>query len=79
MEYRQSPLRVHSRALHPSQPDQGFDGSHRVVLGRTRNAGPSKRKGERKVRDVPRAFAPKINAGYPHGFADAQTRRELKP
>jgi site-specific DNA recombinase len=28
----------------------------RVVLGRTRNAGPSKRKGERKVREVPRAY-----------------------
>jgi len=28
----------------------------RVVLGRTRNAGTSKRKGERKVREVPRAY-----------------------
>ena len=28
----------------------------RVVLGRTRNAGPGKRKGERKVREVPRAY-----------------------
>ena len=28
---------------------------------------------------APSGFGPEINAGYLHGFADAQTRRELKP
>jgi len=28
---------------------------------------------------APAGFGPEINAGYLHGFADAQTRRELKP